>query len=133
MPASSAASLIGGLATSPPRPRGRSGCVTTASTEKPGCAIRARSDGSANAGGPQKTIRSGTFRLPLPGFFHLANLAFDQVALEHAEVIDEENSVQMVNFVAESAGQQAFAAHFEFLTGGVLCADGDVGWPRNIA
>ena len=69
-------------------------------------------------------------RLPLAGFFQFADFALDHVALEHAEMRDEEYSVEVVDLVAEGAGQQSFAAHFEFLAGGVLRANGHVLWPR---
>jgi hypothetical protein len=53
---------------------------------------------------PQKTILSGgTNRLPLAGLFHLADLPPDHVAFKHAQVTNEEHSVQMVNLVAECA------------------------------
>src|SRR5208282_4387381 len=120
MPAAVAASFTGELAVSCPRPRGRSGCVTTATTWKSGCAIKCCRDGTAKTGVPQKTIRSATARLPLAGFFQLADFPLDHVALEHAEVRDEEDSVEVVDLVAERAGEQAFAAHLEFLPGGVL-------------
>src|SRR5580704_9794001 len=125
-PASSAAPLTGEFDISCPRPRGRSGCVTTASTLKSGCATRWRKVGSAKAGVPQKTILSDTTGLPLAGFFEFADFALDHVALEHAEVRDEENAVEVIDLVAESAGEQAFAAAFEFLAVGVEGANGDV-------
>jgi hypothetical protein len=39
---------------------------------------------------------------------------------------EEKCAVQVVDFVAESAGEQAFPAHFEFLAGSVLGAQRDV-------
>src|SRR5271170_2147559 len=127
MPAFVAASFTGELASSLPRPRGRSGCVTTASILNSGRASNSRNVGRANAGVPQKIIfRGGTKVLPLAGFFQLADFAFDEVALEHAEVGDEEHAVEVIDFVAEGAGEQAFAAAFELGAGGVLRADGDV-------
>src|SRR5579859_1497186 len=78
--------------------------------------MRCRKEGAAKAGVPQNTIRSGTDRLPLAVFSQLANFALDDVALKHAEMIDEQNAVEMINFVAESTREQAFAAHFKFLS-----------------
>src|SRR5713226_9958093 len=49
-------------------------------------------------------------RLPLAALAELADFSLDEVALDQAEVLDEQNAVQMVNLVAESAPQQTFAA-----------------------
>src|SRR5271157_29375 len=105
IPVSAAAFLTGELAVCCPRPRGRSGCVTTPMISKSGCEIRCCREGTAKAGVPQKTIRSATARLPLAGFFQFADFSLDHVPLEHAEVRDEENSVEVVDLVAERAGQ----------------------------
>jgi hypothetical protein len=61
----------------------------TVSTEKSGSAIRRCSVGSANSGVPQKTMRRGGFvsGLPISGLRQLANLAFDEVAFQDAEVL----------------------------------------------
>src|SRR5271169_2788366 len=127
MPAFVAASFTGELASSLPRPRGRSGCVTTASILNSGRATSSRRVGRANAGVPQKIIFSGgTKVLPLAGFFQLADFAFDEVALEHAEMRDEEDAVAVVNLVAEGSGEQAFTAAFERSARRTLRADGDV-------
>src|SRR6201987_1608212 len=128
MPASSAASFTGELAIFLPRPRGRSGCVTTPAIWKYESESSARREGTAKAGVPQNTSFSGTAALPLARFFHLANFALDHVALEHAEMHDEKRSVQMIDFVAESASEQSFAAHFAFSAGSVLRAHRDVLW-----
>src|SRR5579862_4075121 len=125
-PASMATSFTGDIASAWPRPRGRSGCVTTASILRSGCAIKWRREGTANSGVPQKMIRSGTARLPVAGFFQFADLALDHVALEHTQMGDEEDAVQVVDLVAEGACEQSLAAHFEFLAGGVLRAHGHV-------
>src|SRR5580704_9544449 len=100
MPAAAAACFTGELATSLPRPRGRSGWVTTPAMVKSGWANKSRSEGRANSGVPQKMIfRGGTGVLPLAGFFQLADFAFDEVALQHAQVGDKEDAVEVVNFV----------------------------------
>src|SRR5262245_2121608 len=120
MPAAMAASLITELETACPRPRGRSGCVTTASTVKSGWEMRSRRVGRPNSGVPQKTIRivrTYPDRLPLAGFLQLANTAADHVPADQAEVLDEQDPVQMVGFVAERARQQSLAVHFECLAG----------------
>src|SRR6201987_5130981 len=126
MPASSAASFTGELAVFLPRPRGRSGCVTTAATWKYESASNVRREGTAKAGVPQNTSLSGTAALPLARFFHLADFALDHVAFQHAQMHDEKRSIQVVDLVAERASQQSFAAHFEFLARGVLRAHGNV-------
>src|SRR5579864_1772884 len=122
MPASSAASFTGELAVFLPRPRGRSGCVTTAATWKHESASKARREGTAKAGVPQNTSFSGTAALPLACFFHLANFAFDHVALQHSEMHDEKRPIQMIDFVAERSSEQSFTAHFEFGSRGILRA-----------
>src|SRR5580698_9348547 len=127
IPAATAASFTGELDLTWPRPRGRSGCVTTPSTLNSLCASSSRRLGRANAGVPQKTILSGGTRvLPLAGFFQLANFTLDEVALEHTQVRDEQDAVQVIDLVAESTGEQAFAAAFELGARRVLRADGDV-------
>src|ERR1700724_4486059 len=133
MPARSAAAFTGETEVSWPRPRGRSGWVTTPSIWKPGWAIRWRNVGTANAGVPQKTIRSGTAGLPFTGFFQFADPAPDQIALQHAEVSEEEKSVEVIDFVAEGAREKPFAAHFKFLPGRILCPHGDVLGPGDIS
>src|ERR1700722_14871288 len=104
-PASMASSFTGEIATVRPRPRGRSGWVTTASILKSGWSIKWRKDGTAKSGVPQKTIRSAMPRLPVAGFLQLADLLFDHVAFEHAQMGEEEGSVEVIDLVAESARQ----------------------------
>src|SRR5580698_5729392 len=134
IPAATAASFTGELDLTWPRPRGRSGCVTTPSTLNSLCASSSRRLGRANAGVPQKTILSGGTRvLPLAGFFQLANFTLDEVALEHTQVRDEQDAVQVIDLVAESTGEQAFAAAFELGARRVLRADGDVLWTFDVA
>src|SRR3984885_4753536 len=78
-------------------------------------------------------MRSATARLPLAGFFQFADFALDEVALEHAEVGDEENSVEVIDLVAERARQQSLAAHLEFFSRGILRAHGHVLRPRDVS
>src|SRR5215831_19340165 len=123
-PAASAASLTAEIETSCPLPRGRSGCVTTPSIRISGCAISCCREGTANAGVPQKTMRSAILGLPLAVFFELANLALDHVTLEQAEMVD---------LVAERPCQEPLAAHFEFFSTHVLRANCDVLRPGHVA
>src|SRR5215469_3881264 len=122
IPAPTAAFFTGELCRWRPRPRGRSGCVTTPSIWKSGWRTRCSREGTAKAGVPQKTMRSATASLPFAGFFHFPDFSFDQIAFEQAEVGDEKNTIQMVDFVAESAREQPFTAHFKFFPGRVLRA-----------
>jgi hypothetical protein len=50
---------------------------------------------------------------PLALLFEFFDFALDEVALEHAQVLQEEDAVEMVNFVAEGTGEKIFAANFE--------------------
>src|SRR5579859_1527583 len=125
MPAASAASLTGDEEICWPRPRGRSGCVITATISKSDCERRCWSEGTAKAGVPQKRRRSGATSSPLALFFQFFDFALDEVALEHAEMLDEENAVEVVDFMAEGAGEQIFAADLEGLALGVLRFYGD--------
>src|SRR4029077_12939451 len=95
-----------------PRPRGRSGCVITAAISISGCARRRMNVGTAKCGVPQKRMRmvSPARALPLALFPKLLDFAFYEVALQHAQMLDEENAVEVVDFMAESAGQQVLAA-----------------------
>src|SRR5581483_5944224 len=63
---------------------------------------------------------------PLSRFLQLANLAFDEVALEHADARDIEAPEQMIDLVNEGAGQHSLADFFEALAFYVLRADGDL-------
>src|SRR5437879_448227 len=118
--AASAVSFTAENETSCPRPRGRSGCVIALIISMSGCASRCLSVGTANEGVPQKTIRiinplrppGGRLRhLPLALFPELLDFPFDQVALQHAEVLQEKNSIQVIDLMAESPRQQVFPAN----------------------
>src|SRR5437763_15632308 len=100
------------------RPLGRSGCVTTVDTVWPAAMMRSRV-GTANSGVPRKIRRMGTL-LPFAGLLQLFDFALDQVTLEGAQVIDEQDSVQVIDLVEKRAGQQVFAAHFEPFAFGFL-------------
>src|SRR6266704_2564799 len=63
--------------------------------------------------------------LPLALFPELFEFSLDEVALQHAEVLQKEDSVEVIDLVAKSSRQQVFAANFERLTLGILRFDGD--------
>src|SRR5262249_4714683 len=71
----------------------------------------------------RRKIRRGA--APLAGFLQLLDLALDQVALERAQMADEEATVKVIDLMLESAGEQVVARHFEGLAGYILRADGD--------
>src|SRR5467141_5073051 len=140
--AASAVSFTAENDTSCPRPRGRSGCVTALIISMSGCASRCLSVGTANEGVPQKTIRiinplrppSGRLRhLPLALFPELLDFPSDQVALEHAEVLQKKNSIQVINLMAEGPRQQVFTTNFELLALGILRFDGHKLRPQHVA
>src|SRR5258707_7781448 len=138
----SAASFTAENETSCPRPRGRSGCVIAARISKSDCARRCLSVGTANEGVPQKTIRiinsprppSGRLRhLPLALFPEFLDFPPDQVAFEHAKVLQKKNSIQVINLMAEGPRQQVFTTNFELLALGILRLDGHKLRPQHVA
>src|SRR3979490_2367741 len=117
-----------------PRPRARSGCVMRARSPKSGCAGRGLRVGAANWGVPEKRMRiftplrppTGRLRpLPLALFPELFDFALDDVALQHAEMLEKENAVEVIDLMAEGAGEKIFAANFVGLAFGVLSLHGD--------
>ena len=100
-----------------PRPRGRSGCETTPTTVWRD-SISARRVGTAKAGVPKNTMRSGR-ALPSPGALQLLNLADDEVALDPAQAIDEQRAVEVIHLVLKGARQQ-----FASFDGAVRCPSG---------
>ena len=88
-----------------PRPRGRSGCVTTPTTA---CAEArsASSVGTANCGVPKKTTFSPS-ALTICRPSQLPDLADDQIALDAAQPIDEQRAVEVIHLVLERARQQS--------------------------
>src|SRR5512142_172987 len=109
-PRRSAHSFTGEAASCCPRPRGRSGCVSTASTWWPVPTIRS-SVGTANAGVPRKTSFIGVSG-PLPGFLQFLDLALDQVALQRAEMRNVEPAVEVIGLGQQGARQQILAGDF---------------------
>src|SRR5215475_8858786 len=102
-----------------PRPRGRSGCVTTRRTCKP-ASTSFSSVGTAKRGVPAKTrfmrgrqsteVAGGSAnrwaevsqrRSPLAGLHQLSNLAFHQVSLQCAQVDHVKLAVEVIGFVEE--------------------------------
>src|SRR6266436_1077898 len=118
-----AASFTGDAEISWPRPRGRSGCVITAAISMSGCARRWMKVGTAKCGVPQKTMRmrsvpivdsgriavevlrfaqddtifEGAKPSPLALFPELFDFALDQVAFQHAQMLDEENAIKVID------------------------------------
>src|SRR5271170_1341254 len=133
IPASSASSFTGEKETSLPRPRGRSGCVNTPRISNSGWERSFLREGTANCGVPQNTMfrrftrspSARTGKLPLAFFPQLLDFAPDQIALQHAQMLQEKNSVQVIDFMAERARQEIFAANLERLALEVLRSHGD--------
>src|SRR6266849_6020383 len=114
----------------------------TPTISKSFCARRCFSVGTANEGVPQKTIRiiyplrppGGRLRhLPLALFPELLDFPFDQVALQHAEVLQKKNSVEVIDLMAERSRQQVFPANFKRLAFGILRLDGHKLRPQHVS
>src|SRR6266849_7708347 len=63
--------------------------------------------------------------LPLALLFQLFDFALDQVALQNAQMLDEEDAVEMIDLVAEGAREKVFPANLEAIAFGVLRFYGD--------
>ena len=94
-----------------PRPRGRSGCVTTPTT-----VWRERLEERLERRAPRtpacrRTRCAAPTRLasPFAGALQLPDLADDQVALDAAQPIDEQRAVEVIHLVLERAREQARA------------------------
>ena len=85
--------------------------------------------GMANCGVPQKTSLT---RLPVPGPLQFANLAQHEIALQRTDAEDEENSVQVVDFMLEGPGQQVVRFPFKPVTLEILSADFYFGGARDL-
>src|SRR5438445_13058833 len=75
--------------------------------------------------------------LPLALFPELFDFALDEVALQHAEMLEKKNAVEMIDLMAEGAGEKIFNANVVgFAFGGLsfyghkLRTDDVVGEPR---
>ena len=64
-------------------------------------------------------------RLPLALFPEFFDFALDEVALQHAEMLEKEHAVEVIDLMAEGAGEEIFAANFVGFTFGVLGFHGD--------
>src|SRR5713101_3141570 len=107
----------------------------TASTVMPGSAISRRSEGTAKSGVPQKIMRirrSTQRRLPLAGLPQFADAALDQVPFEHAQMLEEEDPIQVIYLMGEGAGEQSFTLHLERLPVKVLGANRHIGGPQDV-
>src|SRR4029450_13418558 len=103
MPCRSATGLTLGGTSASPRPLTRSGCVTSAATSWPAATSASRL-GTANAPLSRKTTRTRLLLPPPPRL--LAQLALHQVALQGGEPVDEQQAVDVIDLVAERAGEQ---------------------------
>ena len=61
---------------------------------------------------------------PFAGLLQLFDFALDQIALERAQMVDEKNSVQVIDLVQQGAREQIFAGDFEGFAFDVLGAHG---------
>src|SRR6266566_7625908 len=95
---------------------------------KRGCR-RIRFASSTHYGRPGGRLR----HLPLALFPELLDFPFDQVALQHAEVLQKKDSVQVIDLMAERARQQVFPANFKPLALGVLRLDGHKLRPQHVS
>src|ERR1043166_511659 len=112
----SATCLTGGaISVERERPCGWSGWVTTATTRAP-AASRASRLGTAKSGGPKKTMRIrslGAGGLRPQGLGHRFAAVFlpearrEQLAFQSAEVVEEEDAVEVVDLVLDRAGEQS--------------------------
>src|SRR6266566_2416873 len=107
MSCSTASALTGANVTFCPRPRGRSGCVTTPAMVC-GQSSRCCSVGTAKRGVPKNAmfIACG---LPFAGARELLDLPDDQILLQAAQAIDEQRPFQMIHLMLKAAGQQSRA------------------------
>src|SRR5712692_9667858 len=64
-------------------------------------------------------------RLPLALFPELLDFALDEVALEHAQMLQKEDAIEVIDFMAEGAGKHVFTADFKRLAFDVLGFHGD--------
>src|SRR5215468_5472196 len=145
-----ALSFTGDAVNSRPRPRGRSGWVTTSRTWNP-VSTSFSSVGTAKRGVPAKTrfmrawwsteaargsadqwARVPQQRSPLAGLHQLANLAFHQIPLQRAEMAHVQLAVEVVGFMEERARQQFLSRRLVKLAVHVLCPDRDLARPGDI-
>ena len=64
--------------------------------------------------------------IPLAGFLKLLDLAFDDVSLQGAQMIQEENAVQVIDLVEQRTRKQFFASNLNRLAVRILRLDRDL-------
>src|SRR5262249_28284328 len=107
MPCTWASCLTGEACSFMPRPAGRSGWVSTSGTVMPAFSIAA-SAVAANSGVPAKIARIAIGSAALLVFARLLDhLGLDAVALQRAQVLDEDLAHQVIHLVLNADGQQA--------------------------
>src|SRR6266566_5009806 len=117
--AASATSFTGETEICCPRPRGRSGCEMTPKTSNSGRARRCLSVGTANWGVPQNRRRM------------VQTFPAETKALRNTEgtgveiLLKQEDAIEVIDFMAEGARQEVFAANFKRLAFDVLCFHSD--------
>mmetsp|Transcript_49610 Transcript_49610/g.116521 ORF Transcript_49610/g.116521 Transcript_49610/m.116521 type:complete len:227 (+) Transcript_49610:181-861(+) len=123
-----------------PRPAGRSGWVSTRGTVKP-ARSSASSATAANSGVPAKTtLMPRRASEPLVALLGLGlflaslldHLGLDAVALEGAEVFDEDLAHQVVHLVLHADRQQPVGIELEHLAVAVERAHGHLGMARHL-
>src|SRR4051794_380555 len=126
------------------RPTGLSGCVTTAATSNPSPSS-ARSGAVANSGVPQKSTRTSELLVrvlvPLALLRRLERRAADEPrilvllqlplrqrrrAFEHAQIVEEEAPIEMVDLVLQAAREQLRRFDLVFAPVEIHRADDDV-------
>src|SRR6266436_5872587 len=74
---------------------------------------------------PLRPPKGRSRRLPLALFPELFDFALDEVTLQHAEMLEKEDAVEVIDLMAEGARQEIFAANFVGFAFGVLGLHGD--------
>src|SRR6267154_2388481 len=71
--------------------------------------------GNREGGRPAENDSHPLRHLPLALFPELLDFPFDQVALQHAEVLQKKDSVEVIDLMAERPRKQVFPANFKGL------------------
>src|ERR1700751_5248620 len=119
-----ASALTGPASTFMPRPRGRSGCASTATTGMPAPRI-ALSAVAAKSGVPAKPIRireapAGPSRGPLL----FLELGPEPRSLERREIVDEDPADQVIHLVLNAHREHALGLQLEGFAARIECANG---------
>src|SRR2546429_5895951 len=80
--------------------------------------------GNCEGGCPAENDSHPLRHLPLALFPELLDFPSDQVALQHAEVLQKKDSVEVIDLMAERPRKQVFPANFKRLALRVLRLDG---------